>query len=124
MIGSEELAIFEVSTRDAGPRLARTRGVELGRCVRAEARVREALSSGRPVLPPGRDLTAVIPLKVDATVCGAVAVFRLLEQKRSLDATDHDLFDLLSRQAAMALLWVAARRFLAPTVRPPPRTAR
>ena len=126
MIGSEELAIFELSPREAEPRLVRSLGLdsEQARFARAQARIREALTSGRTLFPPGRELTAVVPLKVDDTVCGAVAVFRLLEQKRVLDGGDHELLELVSRQAGIALLFSTLRRSLTPTIRPAAGTPR
>ncbi len=74
--------------------------------------------------PAERDggLTAAVPLKIDRQVTGVIAIFRLLEQKPGLDPTDHELFDVLSHQAAMAL-YSTAFRSLRPTVRPPRQSA-
>ena len=45
---------------------------------------------------------------------------RLIEHKKALTSVDHELFEILSRQAAMAL-HSAASRSQRPTVRPPRR---
>ncbi len=66
----------------------------------------EHFVAGQTVLAPlGREqaLTACIPLKLDETVVGAIAVFRLLPQKDGLAPVDHELFDLLASHAASAL---------------------
>lgn len=62
--------------------------------------------AGQTALAPfGREqaLTACIPLKLDETVVGAIAFFRLLPQKDGLAPVDHELFDLLASHAASAL---------------------
>ena len=49
-------------------------------------------------------LTACVPLVLDGRVIGAIAVFRLLDQKQSrLAPLDFELFDLLATHAAAAL---------------------
>ncbi len=49
-------------------------------------------------------ITACIPLKIDGTVAGAIAIFSLLPQKsNALQAIDHELFDLLAAEAGVAL---------------------
>ncbi len=49
-------------------------------------------------------LTACVPLVLDDKVIGAIAVFRLLDQKESkLTTLDFELFDLLATHAASAL---------------------
>jgi hypothetical protein len=131
MIGSEELAIFDLDSDGESLRVARIRGIEVDgprmRC--ALGQLRHAMRSGQTLIANARrgsrddrfgGLTAAVPLKVDSNVTGVVAIFRLLEQKAALDPTDHELFEVLSRQAAMAL-HSAAFRSLRPTARPPRR---
>jgi hypothetical protein len=118
MIGSEEIAILELLPNDERVRLARARGVDDDRFARAVDSIREALTTGQVVIPNGSEVTAVIPLKMDSTTFGAVCVFRLLEHKPALDALDHELIELLSRQGAVAI-FSAAFRSTTPTVRPP-----
>jgi GAF domain-containing protein len=50
-----------------------------------------------------RDLTACIPLRLGDTVMGAIAVFRLLRQKKGITRVDRELFELLATHAATAL---------------------
>jgi hypothetical protein len=124
MIGSEEIAILELLPNEGRVRVTRTRGIDGAspRFAGAVEPIRLAISSGRVVIPKGREITAVIPLKMDSTMFGVVAVFRLLEQKPALDALDHELLDLLSRQGAVAI-FSAAFRSLKPTVRPPTKAS-
>lgn len=124
MIGSEEMAVFELKP-DGYIRLSRTRGVERSdpHFERALSVIQEAFRSGVAVVPGTPEVTAVVPLIVDNAIYGAVAIFRLLKQKPHLDATDHELFDLLRRQAAIALFFSTSFRSSRPTVRPPPKSA-
>jgi hypothetical protein len=129
MIGSEELAIYDLDADASSLKIARLRGIdqESPRLARSFSTLRHVLKTGKTLISRARrvsigdvdgGLTAVIPLKVDSTVTGVVAIFRLLEQKKGLDPVDHDLFEVLSRQAAMAL-YSTAFRSLRSTVRPP-----
>jgi hypothetical protein len=120
MIGTEEIAILENLPNEGRIRLTRTRGIDgrSPRFARAVEPIREAISTGHVVFPNGRDLTAVIPLRMDTTLFGVVAVFRLLEQKPALDELDHELMELLGRQGAVAIFSTAFRSNQ-PTVRPP-----
>jgi hypothetical protein len=133
MIGSEEFAIFDVSGDGRSLKIARLRGVDASspRLRLASTALRHAMHLGKTVVAndkrasaDGADggLTAAVPLKIDRQVTGIVAIFRLLEQKAGLDPTDHDLFEILSRQAAMALHSTACGS-LRPTVRPPRKVA-
>jgi hypothetical protein len=128
MIGSEEIAIFDVSADSAALHLARQHGLE-----DPDPRLDPAMDIVRWVVATGdtyarRDfradtghgLTAVVPLKVESRVMGVVAIFHLLHQKKSLEPVDFEIFDIVSRQAAMAL-YAAAFRALRPTIRPPRR---
>jgi len=115
LIGSEELAIWEMNgdkltlldsfgiDEDEWARvpLDREAGLvglvaETGqRYVQGEA---ELVGTGRE-----ENLSACIPLKLDDTVIGAIAVFRLLPQKSGFEAIDMELFELLGSHAATAL---------------------
>jgi regulator of replication initiation timing len=114
LIGCEEVAIFEVD----GPflRLARSFGMEPPReavpvghgAIGAAARNGEifvaAVDKPDPRSPEERDLSACVPLKVDGTVIGAVALFRLLPQKyEGFTALDWELLNLLATHGATAL---------------------
>jgi len=134
LIGSEELAIFELAEMDGDVetmRLVHVRGIaaDSPRLARAAGPIRYALGVGQTLVARSRrkgaddvdgGLTAAIPLKIDGHVTGAVAIFGLVEHKQALAPVDHELFEILSRQAAMAL-HSAATRSLRPTARPPPR---
>jgi transcriptional regulator with GAF, ATPase, and Fis domain len=48
-------------------------------------------------------LVACVPLKVNDSVWGVIVIFRLLSHKDRLVALDHQLMDLLSAQAGVAL---------------------
>ncbi len=128
MVGSEEFAIFDLDSDGESLRVARVRGIDASspRLRSAAGALRHAMTSGRTLVARGRavadaadgGLTAAVPLKIEGQATGVVAIFRLLEQKAGLDPTDHELFEVLSRQAAMAL-YSTAFRSLRPTVRPP-----
>jgi len=44
-----------------------------------------------------------IPLRLERQAIGAIAIFGLLQQKRSFSALDHELFDVLAGHAATAI---------------------
>lgn len=57
-----------------------------------------------------------VPLKVKEKVIGAIAVYKLLEQKKELTELDHELFNLMAAHAATAIfsskLYMESRRKL------------
>ncbi len=132
LVGSEEVAIFELAQVDGDVdalRLVHVRGLESNspRLGRAMGPIRYALGVGQTLVARGGrrgpddadgGMTAAIPLKLDGHVTGVIAIFALLEHKKALAQVDHELFEILSRQAAMALHSAAARSER-PTVRPP-----
>jgi len=114
LIGSEEMILYE--TADDGATLVPTSwlGVEatdtpplrigegtIGRAA-ATGETWIAVDSSPASSVPG--LSACVPLRIGHSTVGAVAIFRMLEHKRSLEPVDRELFALLSTQAAMALL--------------------
>lgn len=128
LIGSEQVAVFEVIDEQmillvsSGVDEKRLAGVRYG-----EGIIGDAAVTGTPWIAPQRGeaaasalghLTAVIPLKVRDSVIGVVAVFRLLQQKRGLEPLDHDIFELLGRQGAVAL-YCTSFDSTRPTARPP-----
>ncbi|HWH76473.1 MAG TPA: GAF domain-containing protein, partial [Candidatus Binatus sp.] len=50
-----------------------------------------------------QNLLACIPLRITDRIVGAIAIFRLLEQKLELETGDHELLEWLSTQAGLAL---------------------
>ena len=109
LIGSEELGVFELSEDGKSLRLVSAFGIEPGSwegVTLGRGLIGEAAQRGEPFVPqsaPGSQLTAVVPLKVEGRLIGAVAVFRLLPQKHELGPDDHQLFDLLATHGALAL---------------------
>lgn len=116
VIGSEELAVFERREGASTLTLLAASGVDpapLKQVQVGKGIIGRAVSSGEtyiagrgPVdaaLGPEAHLTACVPLRLPDRVTGAVAIFRLLPQKPALEPSDHELFELLATQAAMAL---------------------
>ena len=115
IIGSEELAVFQVDAATSSLRLAVSFGIdeELYRSVPMTvgiightARTGELFVASpdfRPELTSETHLKACIPLKLDEQVTGVIAIFRLLQQKDGFGSVDYDLFELLSNHAAVAL---------------------
>jgi len=123
MIGSEELAIFEMDDESGKLKLIKSFGIDpddLERVSLNESRIDEAAGALQEVVETGQryvvdsgdsnalgkdsGLTACVPLVLDGNVIGAIAVFRLLDQKGSkLAPLDYELFDLLATHAASAL---------------------
>ena len=123
MIGSEELAIFEMDDESGKLELVDSLGIDpndLERVTINESRIDEAAGVLQEVVETGQryvvesgdgksleknsGLTACVPLVLDGNVIGAIAVFRLLDQKeKTLTPLDFELFDLLATHAASAL---------------------
>lgn len=123
LVGSEETAIFEV---EADGSLVLVSHNSLApepwrRIARGEGLIGRAVETGETWIvsdsdrPSGREsaLTACIPLKLEGRVTGAIAIFRLLPQKKALEAVDRELFDLLATHAAMAMYCTGLHRRLA-----------
>ncbi len=116
LVGSEELAIFELCDEDNELKLIDSIGVdtdELRTLSLGQGFIGHAMKTGMPCVPnqePGikalpheEKLTACIPLMVSDVARGAIAIFGLLQQKTELADLDFELFDLLGSQAANAL---------------------
>jgi transcriptional regulator with GAF, ATPase, and Fis domain len=125
MVGSEELAVFELDPKASVLNLVAYCGISpehwqrvplgsgiigrvalTGTMYLADKMKDDDDDNGRP---EEAHLTACIPLKVDGRTTGAIAIFRLLEQKSSLQEVDHELFDLLATHAATALYCTSLR---------------
>lgn len=117
IVGSEELAILEMSPDgDALERIS-AYGLEPGRLehvavgtglIGRVASSGEAFFAGRTDdghrLPEEAHLTACVPLKIEDRVTGAIALFRLLPQKAgALAPFDYELLEMLAIQAATTL---------------------
>jgi GAF domain-containing protein len=117
LIGSEEMAIFEVDCDHRRLNLLASQGIEPGRYQQVDlgqGLIGTAASTGESVIRTeggsvdrqGDDaITACIPMKIGQRVLGVIAIFRLLPHKGGLTSVDLDLLDLLSTHAAVALLF-------------------
>jgi hypothetical protein len=114
LIGCEQFVLYErhgdkmVPIHAVGVAAQRLRPVGvgepgiLGDCVRDSSRfVRDGVPAGEA--PDETALTTCIPLLVDGECHGVLNLYRLLCQKPGLEPVDHELFDLLSAHAAVAL---------------------
>jgi hypothetical protein len=86
-------------------------GVDDGIVGRAFRSGNVSICEGDPSRGSFQEPAAVIPLSVDDGVVGVVAVFTTLVQKTEFESVDHELFHLLARHAAAAL--VGASLFVA-----------
>jgi hypothetical protein len=113
VIGSEELAVYEVAQGGRSLRPVQSFGVErrdlrslalgegpIGRAV-SERQIWTVLDGGPP--PEDRELTAVAPLCAGERVAGAVAIWRMLEHKPIFAAAERTVLELLSRHGGTAL---------------------
>lgn len=116
IIGSEELAIFEMNGDRTALSLVRSMGLDpsglraiplgegfIGRAVNEGETYVAQDGQGGPTLPREQGLTACVPLRLGQRVTGAIAIFQLLPQKTAYEPVDHALFELLGTHAAMAL---------------------
>ncbi len=115
LIGSEELAIWEVDLATSSLHLVDSFGVDdvlwdrvaigtgiIGAAAKTGERFVRGTSEGTP-RGSERTITAAIPLKLDDRVIGVIGIFSLLRQKTQLESVDFELFDLLASHAASAL---------------------
>jgi len=106
LIGSEELAVWEVDDEFGALILVDSFGIDQGRWAALpldSSSVISVVASTGESLVNGTDLVACIPLKLDEKVIGVIGIFSLLQQKEKLEAVDLELFDLLATHGATAL---------------------
>jgi hypothetical protein len=114
LVGSEEMALFEIDSTRGRLRLVASNGIQpepYQTLSMGQGAIGRALQSGETLILGEGDLrsageetlTAVIPLKLGERVSGLIAIFRLLPQKAAFEDVDRELFDLLASHAAMAL---------------------
>jgi GAF domain-containing protein len=86
-------------------------GFANGRYVGGDPMIDATLADGQLRIAPcaGSRAAAVIPLSLQGTVVGAVALLDLLSHRPPIDGEDREIFDLVSAHAASALL--AARAY-------------
>jgi len=108
LIGSQAMAIFEIDATGDALLLVESIGVE------ANSMRRIALGSGLIGTAAKTsvayfsddaesEVVACVPLKIGASVTGAIAVIRLFEQKQQLEMSDRELLEFMSTHAALAL---------------------
>jgi GAF domain-containing protein len=117
LIGSEELAVFELGDDGSSFDLVTSFGIDethyakLSVCSHPIGRLAAAgdmFLAGRAPIPADLPaLVACVPLKLDGRVTGAVVLFSLLDHKDGLQELDFELFDLLASHAATALYCTA-----------------
>jgi hypothetical protein len=112
LIGSEELAVWEVDRKLDSLVLIDSFGIDQARWaalpINASSIVTQVAASGEsfisgPSTHYDKDLLACIPLKLDDQVIGVIGIFSLLQQKSGIEAVDLELFDLLATHGATAL---------------------
>lgn len=115
LVGSEELAVFELDNQRQRLSLLSAFGVDEVKYASLpldDSPIARTALSGEMFLqepPPSNlsapesSLTTCIPLKVNGRVIGVIAVFRMLPQKPTLLSVDRDLFELLGSHAGLAL---------------------
>jgi hypothetical protein len=120
LVGSEEIALFEMDASGLRLTLLDSNGIQ-PECYQSvpvgSGLIGKAALSGELLIAgngdertPGEDhLSAAIPLKLEDQVTGLIAIFRLLPQKSGIEELDREIFDLLASHAAMALYCSALR---------------
>lgn len=115
LIGSEQLAFFEVDAPRRQLVLIGSSGIDPGpyhTLPLDQGVIGAAVRSGTPLVvvdgthrrgPGEEDLSAVVPLRLLEEVNGAIAIFKLLTQKTGIQDLDRELFDLLASNAGIAL---------------------
>jgi regulator of replication initiation timing len=105
LIGTEDFGVYEL--RDGALTRACSFGPVDDESIYLRDRVGmawQAIETGELLLGrAGDDVVVCIPLKVDGTVNGVIAIFSLLAHKTELAPLDHELFALLGTHAATAL---------------------
>lgn len=127
LVGAERYAIYLVSNDRTELVPVASEGVGGDQLVNHPAdrgAVGDAFRNGTMVLAENTDTSegtidqpaALVPLRVDDRTVGVVVVYSTLPQKKSFSLVDHELFNLLGRQAVWALaaacLFAAADRRL------------
>ena len=106
LIGSEEIAIFELTPGADTLTLIASTGIDAEQyrsIALGLGPIGEAARTGQRSVAEQSDVTACIPLRLGTSVRGVIAIFRMLPQKPALEPVDLQMFDLLSTHAAMAL---------------------
>lgn len=116
VIGGEQFALFEVHPRGACLTLIASAGIDPGPLSEVgfgEGLVGRVAASGRLFVKRDEDLndgalweetlSACIPLKIGRRLTGVIAIFGVQLQKHDFTPVDLEMFDLLTKHAALAL---------------------
>lgn len=108
LIGSQAMAIFEIDATGDALVLVESIGVEansIRRIALGSGLIGTAAKTGVAYFSNDAksEVVACVPLKIGASVTGAIAVIRLFEQKQQLEMSDRELLDFMSTHAALAL---------------------
>ncbi|MEM6732197.1 MAG: GAF domain-containing protein, partial [Myxococcota bacterium] len=116
LVGSEQVVVYETTEDGNGMHLVASSGVGdrvpqeidferdlVGRIARSEERFLTGENSRFDEEARAMGLNACVPMRVQGRLVGAVAIFKLLQQKGGWADVDHQLFELLGHQAAVAL---------------------
>ena len=108
LIGSQGMAVFELDADGETLSLVESSGVDstsMRRIALGTGLIGAVAKTGAAYFSDDGEskVVACVPLKIGASVTGAIAVFRLLEQKQQLDISDRELLDFMSTHAALAL---------------------
>lgn len=108
LIGSQAMAIFEIDATGDALMLVESIGVEansMRRIALGSGLIGTAAKTGVAYFSNDakNEVVACVPLKIGASVTGAIAVIRLFEQKQQLEMSDRELLDFMSTHAALAL---------------------
>ena len=108
LIGSQAMALFELDAAGNTLLLVESIGVDassMRRVPLGTGLIGAVAQTGVAYFSDDGEsrVIACVPLKIGASVIGAIAVFRLLEQKQQLETSDRELLDFMSTHAALAL---------------------
>ena len=114
LVGSEQVAVFELTEDRARLSLLTSCGVDAakldGMAIEASGDIRSTIEGGEPIIfehgnapDQPRPLSACVPLKLGDRAIGVIAIYELLPQKPRLEPVDRELFELLATHAATAL---------------------
>jgi len=108
LIGSQAMAVFEIDAAGDELSLVESIGVDAGsmrRIALGAGLIGAVAKTGAAYFSDDGEsqVIACVPLKIGASVTGAIALFRLLEQKQQLEMSDRELLNFMSTHAALAL---------------------
>jgi hypothetical protein len=108
LIGAQAMAVYEIDATGDALLQVESIGVDAGsmrRIALGSGLIGSAAKTGAAYFSDDAEseVIACVPLKIGASVTGAIAVFRLLEQKQQLEMSDRELLDFMSTHAAFAL---------------------